>query len=277
MAKRKIIKIDEDKCNGCALCIPNCPEGALKVIDGKVRLISDLFCDGLGACIGYCPEGAITIEEREAEPYDERKVMENIVKQGKNTIKAHLEHLKEHNETRYLNEAIKFLKEKNIKIQLEDDRMEHSHFGSCPGAAIRDFRGKEDKKADSSGSIGQKSELRQWPVQLNLLPPGAPFFQDSDLLIAADCVPFANANFHSELLKGKSLVIGCPKLDDVEAYKEKIKSIIEMNELNTITTAIMEVPCCHGLYAVTEEALNESGKRITLKKVVVGVDGKIIR
>ena len=278
MAKRKIIKIDEDKCNGCALCIPNCPEGALKVIDGKVRLISDLFCDGLGACIGHCPLGAITIEEREAEHYDERKVMKNIVKQGKNTIKAHLQHLKEHNETKYLNEAIKFLKDKNIKIQLEDDKMEHLHFGSCPGAAMRDFRSKDGKKSEESQkSMEQKSELRQWPVQLNLLPPGAPFFQDSDLLIAADCVPFANANFHSELLKGKSLVIGCPKLDDVEAYKEKIKSIIEMNELNTITTAIMEVPCCHGLYAATEEALNESGKRITLKKIVVGIDGSITR
>ena len=153
--------------------------------------------------------------------------------------------------------------------------MEHSHFGGCPGAAMRDFRGKEDKKADSSGGIEQKSELRQWPVQLNLLPPNAPFFQGSDLLIAADCVPFANPNFHNKLLKGKALAIGCPKLDDVEAYKEKIKSIIEMNDINTITTAIMEVPCCHALYSAVEEALDESGKRITLKKIVVGIDGNI--
>src|SRR3989339_1644522 len=134
--KRQIIEIDQDKCNGCGLCIPNCPEGALQIIDHKARLVSDLFCDGLGACVGYCPQGAITIEEREAEHYDERKVMKNIVKQGKNTIKAHLEHLKEHNETRYLNAAIGFLKEKNIKIQLEENKMEHSHFGGCPGAAM---------------------------------------------------------------------------------------------------------------------------------------------
>ena len=274
MAKRKIIRIDEEKCNGCALCIPNCPEGALRVIDGKARLISDLFWDGLGACIGHCPEGAITIEEREAEPYDEKKVMKNIVKQGKNTIKAHLEHLKEHNETGYFDEAIEFLKEKNIKIQLGSDKMEHLHFEGCPGAAMRDFRNKENKnEGKSSKSIEQKSELRQWPIQLHLVPPSAPFFQDSDLLIAADCVPFANANFHNTLLKGKSLAIGCPKLDDIEAYKEKIKSIIEINDLNTITTAIMEVPCCHALYSAVEKALDESGKRVTLKKIVIGVDG----
>ncbi len=278
MAKRKIIKIDEEKCNGCALCIPNCPEGALKVIDGKVRLISDLFCDGLGACIGHCPLGAITIEEREAEAYDEKKVMKNIVKQGKNTIKAHLQHLKEHNETKYLNEAIKFLDEKNIKIQLESDKMEHPHFEGCPGAAMRDFRSKESKnEGKRQKSTEQKSELRQWPVQLHLVPPSAPFFQNSDLLIAADCVPFADADFHNRLLKGKALAIGCPKLDDIEAYKEKIKSIIEMNDLNTITAAIMEVPCCYGLYAAAEEALNESGKRVTLKKVVIGTDGSIKR
>lgn len=271
MVKRKIIKIDEKKCNGCGLCIPNCPEGALQIIDGKARLVSDLFCDGLGACIGHCPQGAITIEEREAEPYDEKKTMENIVKQGKNVIKAHLEHLKEHNETEYLNEAIKFLKEKNIENPLEVDKMEHSHFGGCPGAAIREV----NTTVNAKNNTEQASALRQWPVQLNLLPPSAPFFQNADLLIAADCVPFANANFHSKLLKGKSLAIGCPKLDDIEDYKEKIKAMIEMNDLNTITVAIMEVPCCYGLYNIVEEALDESGKRITLNKVVIGVDGSV--
>jgi len=214
MVKRKIIKINEEKCNGCGLCIPNCPEGALQIIDNKARLISDLFCDGLGACIGHCPENAITTEEREAEPYDEKKVMENIVKHGENTIKAHLLHLKEHNETKYLKEAIEFLKEKKNEIPMEDDKMEHANFGGCPGAALREV----NKDTNASDNSKQASALRQWPVQLNLLPPQAQFFENSHLLVSADCVPFANANFHSKLLNGKSLVIGCPKLDDIEAY-----------------------------------------------------------
>lgn len=270
MSTRKIIKIDEEKCTGCGLCIPNCPEGALQIIDGKARLVSDLFCDGLGACIGHCPEGAITIEEREAEPYSERKVMRNIIKQGENVIEAHLKHLKEHNETRYLNEAIEFLKEKGIENPLE----EKSGCLSCPGAAVKDL-GKKPGERSGDAAAEQESELRQWPVQLNLLPPNASFFNNSDLLIAADCVPFANPDFHSNLLKGKTLAVGCPKLDDIKTYKEKIKAIIETNDLNTITVAIMEVPCCYGLYKIVEEALDESGKRITLKKVVVGIDGEI--
>lgn len=271
MPKRKIIKIDEEKCNGCSLCIPNCPEGALQIIDGKARLISDLFCDGLGACIGHCPEGAISIEEREAEPYDEKKVMENIVKQGKNTIKAHLKHLKEHGETKFLDEALDVLKEKGIEIpDLEDDKMEHGT-GGCPGAAMREV----NTEADVSDNSEQASALRQWPVQLNLLPVQAPFFDNSHLLVAADCVPFANANFHSKLLSGKSLVIGCPKLDDVEAYKEKLTEIFKQNKIKSTTVAIMEVPCCYGLYNAVEEAIKASGKKVPLIKEVVGVNGEI--
>ncbi len=285
--KREIVEIDEDKCNGCGLCVPNCYEGALQVIDGKARLISDLFCDGLGNCLGHCPEGAITIVEREAEPYDERKVMEKISKQGKNVVKAHLQHLKDHKQEDFFWEAVNYLEEMGEKNPLEVEEespksavehphhAHHSHEGhTCPGAAMMDLR----KKPGSSPAVEhseQESELQQWPVQLNLLPPNAPYFQNSDLLIAADCTAYANANFHSQLLKGKSVAIGCPKLDDIGAYKEKIKSIIEMNDLNTITVAIMEVPCCGSLYSVVEEALDESGKRITLKKVVLGIDGQI--
>ena len=269
MVKRKIIKIDEEKCNGCGLCIPNCPEGALQIIDNKVRLISDLFCDGLGACIGHCPEGAITIEEREAEPYDERKVMGNIVKAGANTIKAHLTHLKDHNETKFLDQAIKFLKEKGIEIpDLGDNKMETQC--GCPGAAIREVKG-----TDASGNTEQSSALRQWPVQLGLLPPQAPFFENSHLLVSADCVPFANANFHSNLLNGKSLVIGCPKLDDIESYKEKLTEIFKNNKIKSVTVAIMEVPCCHGLYAVVEQAIEDSGKTIPLIKEVINISGEI--
>lgn len=272
MVMRKIIKIDEEKCNGCGLCIPNCPEGALKVIDGKVRLISDLFCDGLGACIGHCPEGAIDIEEREAEEYDERKVMENIVKQGENVVKEHLKHLKEHGADKFLKEAENYLDEIGMRIEFEAGKIRRVLPCGCPGTALRELKGDE---GDDLNNVKLKSNLRQWPVQLNLLSPSAPFFRDSDLLVCADCVPFANANFHSDLLKGKSLVIGCPKLDDVSSYEEKLTEIFKNNNIKSISVAIMEVPCCYGLYAAVENAVRASGKNMKLKKVVVGVNGKI--
>ena len=269
--KRKIIKIDEKKCNGCGKCIPNCAEGALQMIDGKARLISDLFCDGLGACLGHCPEGAITMEEREAEPYDEKKTMiERIIPAGENTIKAHLDHLRDHNETKYLNQALEVLKEKDIDNPMEGDKMEHLH-GGCPGAAMKEV----NKESDASANAEQASALRQWPVQLNLLPPQAPFFDNAHLLVAADCVPFANADFHSKLLNGKSLVIGCPKLDDVEAYQEKLTEIFKSNKIKSVTVAIMEVPCCGGLLHAAEEAIKASGKKIPLIQETIGVNGEI--
>lgn len=274
--KRKIIEINEERCNGCGLCIPNCPEGALQIIDGKARLISDLFCDGLGACIGYCPKSAIKVVEREAEPYSEKKVMKNIIKAGKNTIIAHLEHLKEHGETKYLNEALEVLKMKKINVNFSPKRAEETSCG-CPGSAMREIKAekKTNSEKNSKNNFKADSELRQWPVQLNLLPPHASFFKNSDLLIAADCVAFANPNFHSEMLKGKSVCIGCPKLDDTERYQEKIQEIIEQNNLKSLTVAIMEVPCCAGLYYITEQALKDSKKKVPLKKIIIGIDGKI--
>jgi ferredoxin len=275
MVKRNIIKIDEEKCNGCGLCIPNCKEGALRVIDNKARLISDLFCDGLGACLGHCPEGAITIEEREAEPYDEKKTMEeNIIPAGKNTIKAHLEHLRDHNEKEYLNQALETLKENNITNPLadsEENKMEKDSPCGCPGTAMREV----NSSTDASENAEQTSALRQWPVQLNLLPSQAPFFENSHLLVAADCVPFANPNFHSKLLNEKSLVIGCPKLDDIEAYKEKLTEIFKNNKIKSVTTAIMEVPCCHGFQSAVEEAVKASGKDIPIIKEVISISGEI--
>ena len=278
MVKRSIIQIDEKKCNGCGLCIPNCPEGALQIIDGKARLISDLFCDGLGACIGHCPKGAIKVVKREAEAYDEKKVMENIVKAGKNTIIAHLEHLKDHGETKYLNEALEVLAKKKIKVDFEvETKKEEPHMCACPGSAMREVKPEKNSTNKNLNNASKAdSELRQWPVQLNLLPPHASFFKGSDLLIAADCVGFANPNFHSEMLKGKSVCIGCPKLDDIERYEEKIQAIIEQNNLKSITVAIMEVPCCGGLYAITESALRKSKKKVPLKKIIVGINGKTI-
>ncbi len=269
--EREIIKINEEKCNGCGLCIPNCPEGAIQIIDGKARLISDLFCDGLGACIGHCPEGAIKVEKREADPYDEIKVMENIIPQGENTIRAHLEHLEEHGEKEFLKQAVDFLNDRGIKIKKKEKQESVLPCG-CPGSQMQDL---SKTKNTSSEKVELSSELQQWPVQLNLLPPQAPFFENSDLLVCADCVPFAHANFHQELLKDKSIVIGCPKLDDIGAYEEKLTEIFKNNNIKSVTVAIMEVPCCYGMYSAVENAIRESGKEIKLTQKIISVRGDI--
>lgn len=277
MSRRKIITIDENKCNGCALCIPNCPEGAIQIIDQKARLISDLFCDGLGACIGHCPQGAITIEEREAVAYDEKKVMANIVKQGPNVIKAHLKHLQEHKEFVYLKQAMDFLKKNKINITLEQ-ACNHgdNSAGGCPGSKIMDFR-KEAPQKTAQGNLSVDSELGQWPVQLHLVPAHAPYFEGADLLIAADCVPFAYANFHRDLLKGKILLVGCPKLDDVSLYADKLKQIFADNNIKSITYAHMEVPCCFGLLPVIQEAIRSSEKSIPFAEITISIKGEKIK
>lgn len=271
--KRKIIKIDEEKCNGCGLCIPNCPEGAMQMIDGKARLISDLFCDGLGACIGHCPQGAIEIEEREAEKYNETKVMENIVKQGDNVIIAHLKHLKDHGEKKLLKEAEDFLKKKKIKVSLDEPKKTKEVQCGCPGAKMMDFRDKKEEKCCDDGGVSRQSELRQWPVQIMLVPPSAPYLDNSDLMISADCVPFSYADFHKDFLKNKALLVGCPKLDDIEYYEQKIGQIIESNNLKSITYARMEVPCCGGLTGAIKNAIQKSGKKVPFKEVIIGIDG----
>ena len=272
MAKRKIIKIDEEKCTGCGDCIPNCPEGAIQIIDGKARLISDLFCDGLGACIGSCPVDAIVIEEREAEKYDERKVMENIIKQGANTVKAHLGHLRKHGETKFLNTALEVLKEKNIVIEEDFDPKNKTAHQGCPGAKTLDFA----DDAQGKEVAGEVSALRQWPIQLHLISPQAPYFQGRDVLLAADCVPFALANFHRNYLAGNSLAIGCPKLDsNQEIYLDKLKSLIDESKINTLTVMIMEVPCCGGLLYLAQEALKAAKRKIPIKKIIVSLEGEI--
>ncbi len=277
MAKRNIIKIIEDKCTGCGLCIPNCPEGALQIIDNKARLISDLCCDGLGACIGHCPEDAIVIEEREAEEYDEKKVMGNIVKQGENVIKAHLKHLKEHNQAKYLKEAVEFLKSKNIAVPTLGEKPEHGHMHACPGSKTMDFTKETESAPQESGPQTKGvSQLRQWPIQIMLVPPFAPYLNDADILIAADCVPFAYADFHRDLLKGKVLLVGCPKLDNLEAYREKFIQILKENNVKSLTYAHMEVPCCFGMVGVIEAAISESGKDVPFKQIVISIKGKRI-
>jgi len=275
MAKRKIIKIEEAKCNGCGLCIPDCPEGAIQIIDGKARLISDLFCDGLGACLGACPEAAISTEEREALPYDEKKTMENIAKQGDNVILAHLKHLAEHGKHKYLSLAQEYLKEKGININFKQAQALSGH-GSCPGSRMMDFRGKTEGKGRGD-TKEEPSELRNWPIQLMLVPEHAPYFEGADLLIAADCVSFSYASFHQSLLKGKILLVGCPKLDDAQYYRQKLAGIIKSNNLKSITCAHMEVPCCFGLLSIIKEALLASGKDMPFKEITVGIKGEILK
>ncbi len=281
IAKRNIIVIDEEKCNGCGQCIPNCPEGAIQIVDGKARLISDLLCDGLGACLGHCPQGAISIIEREAEPYDERKVMSNMVRQGKNVIKAHLEHLRDHGQMEYLSEALLYLDEKGIENPVKAEQKNgpgHGHHTGCPGSRMFDFRKqeKEEKQAVPAGAKAA-SELRQWPVQMHLVSPVAPYFRNADVVLAADCTAYALGSFHSDYLKGKALGIACPKLDqDQDIYIQKIKSWIEDAKINTLTVLIMQVPCCHGLLGLAQQALSESNRKVPLKAVVVGLQGEIL-
>jgi ferredoxin len=275
--KRKIIGIDHEKCNGCGLCIPNCPEGAIQMIDGKARLISDLFCDGLGACLGHCPEGAITVEEREAEPYDERKVMENIVRQGPDTIKAHLSHLEEHNETVYLEEAVAFLKEKGVPLpgrNGEGGRSSAGHQG-CPGSRSMSFAG---GKPAPSRAADAPSELAHWPIQLHLISPMAQQYQGADVLLAADCSAFSAGNFHSRFLKGKALIIACPKLDEgQDVYLAKLKALIENAHINTLTVLVMQVPCCGGLLRLAKQAAEQAGRKIPIKAVVLSLQGEVLQ
>lgn len=272
MVQRDIIKINEDKCNGCGLCVPNCPEGALQIIDGKARLVSDLFCDGLGACIGNCPEGAISVEKREAEEYDERKVMENIIKQGKNTIKAHLEHLENHGADKYLKEAKDFLKERGIDIPEKKESTKTRSF--CPGSKIMDFS-REEKNQNEGGK--RTSELKQWPIQLHLVSPNAPYFVGKDVLLAADCTAFSIGDFHKDFLKGKTLIIACPKLDsNIDVYVEKLRKMIDESRINTLTVLVMEVPCCSSLLQIAKKALNSASRKIPIKLIVVGLNGEVL-
>jgi NAD-dependent dihydropyrimidine dehydrogenase PreA subunit len=245
MATRKIIKIDEEKCNGCGLCIPNCAEGALQIVDGKAKLTSEKFCDGLGACLGHCPQDAITIIEREAEDFDEK------------AAEAHLH------------------KEREVKSVPEPQpKPEPAQlFIGCPSSRAMHF--KVPESPTEAGSIPSVSMLSQWPVQLKLVPVNAPYFQEADLLVVADCVPFAYPNFHQDFLKGKVVVVGCPKLDDIQYYKEKLTEIFKTNPIKSVTIPFMEVPCCFGLVNAAEEAIAASGKKIPLKKIKISIRGKI--
>jgi ferredoxin len=270
-SKRKIIKVDEETCTGCAECIPNCPEGALQVIDGKARLVSDLFCDGLGACVGHCPTGAMTVEERVAEPYEEAKVMANIVKAGPNTIAAHLKHLKDHSACDYYNAALAYLKQHDIPVPSTGP---HEPLAcGCAGSHVRELRPSDTRSLDPS-IPRSLSALRNWPIQLTLIPPSAPYLKDADLLISADCVGSSHPNFHEDLVKGRVLIIACPKLDDGDAYLEKLTQMFAENPPKSVTCAHMTVPCCFGLVQMVKRAIADSGKTIPFAEVTIDVDGK---
>jgi len=280
---RKIIHIDEEKCTGCGLCIPNCAEGALQIIDGKARLISDLFCDGLGACIGHCPEQAITITEREAEAYDEDKVLaERIIPAGENTLREHLLHLQSHGAEQYFKQALHNLQRNHIANPLEAPKTQyipHTHGSGCPGSQVRTIirNGQQEScKVKSENEATIQSELSHWPIQLHLINPSAPYFYGAELLLAADCVAYARADMHSRFLRGKKLIILCPKLDhEQENYFSKLIKLLEEAHINSITILRMEVPCCGGIVSLAQKAVKESSRSIPIKEIIIGIDGDI--
>ena len=242
--KRKIVNINEEKCNGCGLCIEACHEGALKLIDGKAKLTSESYCDGLGDCLPECPTGAIKIEEREAEPFDEEAVKKHIENKGDSS---------------------------SVEIPT-----------GCPGTMARKIKSENNKSEQSTQNTVKnnensemKSELQQWPCQIKLVPVNAPYFDQANLLIAADCTAFSYANIHNEFMKNNITLIGCPKLDDVD-YSEKLTEILKRNEIKNLTVMRMEVPCCGGIVNAVKKALKNSGKMIPWQVITISTDGNVI-
>lgn len=294
---REIVKIDEEKCTGCGMCVPNCHEGALQIIDGKAVLISDLMCDGLGACLGHCPEGALEIITREAAPYDEELVMAEMVQKTGNVVIAHLKHLADHNENEYLRQGLEYLGRNASHIafdvreiisiiesyQLSKSKPHpekpkvtmtlHNHEGGCPGSRSQSFQAVTASQATND----IPSALAQWPVQMHLINPAASHFQQSDFVLSADCVAYSVGNFHTKYLKGKTLGIACPKLDsNKDIYLEKLIRLIDDAKINTITVIIMEVPCCGGLLQLAMNAAQRAQRKVPVKAVTIGIRGEVL-
>lgn len=246
---RKVVRIDEELCDGCGLCVPSCAEGAIRIIDGKARLVSETYCDGLGACLGECPRDAITIEEREAEIFDEK------------AVEAHLEKLR--------------IEESSTRMEEKPEK----EFKGCPGSLSRMFQvpAAQEKTVEADQRDEPvRSRLGNWPVQLKLAPVTAPYFENARLLISADCAAYSTAGFHSRFLDGRVLLIGCPKLDDGEFYLNKLRAIFAANSLSSIEVLYMEVPCCTGLVHVVTRALQASGKTLPVRLVRIGIRGEIL-
>ena len=255
MALRNIIRIDEAKCDGCGQCVSGCAEGALQVIDGQARLVSETYCDGLGACLEKCPQGAITVEQREAGEFDETAVQQ------------HLRRIQAPDPAPALTAVPRF---GGIPLQA-------GAIGGCPSARSQSLPKAPDTARAAVGTgTAIAPQLRNWPVQLHLAPIQAPYFQNARLLLAADCVPFAYPEFHSQLLAGRVLLIACPKLDDTAAYRRKLPQILAANSIQSIDIAYMEVPCCTGLVHLVKEALAESGRPIPVRLIRIGIRGQVL-
>ncbi|MHB1130769.1 MAG: ATP-binding protein [Chloroflexota bacterium] len=248
--KRLMVKIDEDLCNGCGQCVPNCVEGALRIVDGKARLMSDALCDGLGACLGECPQGALTIEERVAVPFDEEAAKAHMAAQAQKA------------------------RENVVPAQVESMGAHAAPAGGCPGSRMRTIERPQSIPAAAAPALS--SELVNWPVQLTLMPLRAPYLQGAELLLSADCVPFAYPNFHRDLLAGRVVAIACPKLDDAQFYVEKLATILRDNDLRAITIAHMEVPCCFGLGRIVHEAMVRAGKDLPVRDITVKISGELV-
>jgi Pyruvate/2-oxoacid:ferredoxin oxidoreductase delta subunit len=250
---RAVIRIDESKCNGCGLCISSCAERALQIVDGKARLVSETYCDGLGACLKECPQGALTIENRTAEAFDEAAVHRHL------TGQASAQPPRQPVDT--------------PESRHQDKPTPHV----CPGSFSTVLRRESvlDHQTDSKGAGSERPLLSNWPVQLRLAPVKAPYFDGARLLIAADCTPFAFAGFHRHFLAGRTVLVGCPKLDDVELYRDKLTQIFQQNDIADIEVVHMEVPCCFGLVHLLRQALEESGKDIPLTLTKIGIRGTI--
>jgi len=294
--ERDIIRIDEELCNGCGLCIPNCQEGAIQLIDGKARLVSELMCDGLGACIGHCPEGAIEIERREAEAYNEEAVLAEMAPKGKNLVRAHLKHLSEHKQDAYLRQGIAWLKKNREKLPFDpDETFPHSDqiaekpaftisamaadkgqgACGCPGSASREIH--RPAPAEQVVNTQLSSELRQWPVQFHLINPAASYFREADVVLAADCAAFSFGDFHRKFIRNHSLIIACPKLDSgKEAYLQKLVQLIDGARINTLHVVMMEVPCCGGLLHLAKQALEYTDRKVPVKCTIISTDGNIL-
>jgi NAD-dependent dihydropyrimidine dehydrogenase PreA subunit len=249
MVKRKIIEIDEDRCTGCGACVTKCAEGALAIVDGKARVVNEVFCDGLGACIGECPEGALNIIERDAPDFDEEAVKEHAME------KKHHAH------------------SKPTPIGLEPC--------GCPShnpmlVKAESGHGAHAKEKTVHAQEDLPPELTNWPIQWKLVRPDMPFFKGADVLMAADCVPFAHRDFHGKFLADRPVIIGCPKLDEQQKYLEKLTEVVTNSGLKSINIVIMEVPCCSGLKKLVDEAVRKSGKDIPVRTTVVGIQGQIL-
>lgn len=256
---RNIIVIDEEKCDGCGNCVPACVEGALQIIDGKARLVKESYCDGLGACLGDCPQGALTVTQLEVDSYDEGGVLTYLAQKSPELVQRHVEHLRAHGMTSSFVPPV---------------QPQAAPVTMCPSIELSSWREASEEQPHSTlvdDAPRAKSELRQWPVQLTLMPVSAPFLHQATLTLIADCVPFANPNMHADFIRGSAIAVGCPKLDDAQAYIGKLAQILASNEIRGLKVAYMEVPCCRGLVFIAQQALKASGKELPLEIEMVRI------